>query len=137
MNYHPLCIKEIDLSKIALKDRGSCLKEVSIQSIFNHPHIVKLSNSFLQADKLFLLMEYADGGDLEKEIMRRKAEERPFTRAELITYYRQITSALAVVHAKNVVHRDVKPHNIFIFRHQEDSGFDLKIGDFGISKILG
>lgn len=109
MDYHPLCIKEIDLSKVLPKDRGTCLKEVSIQSIFNHPNIVKLNNSFLQADKLFLLMEYADGGDLEKEILRRKKENKQFTRAELISYYRQMAGALAAVHAKNVVHRDIKP----------------------------
>ena len=78
-------------------------------------------------------MEYADAGDLGHHIKRQKeVEKKLFPEKQVRNWLVQINLALRYLHTKvRVLHRDIKPQNIFMTRNNL-----LKLGDFGISKIL-
>jgi serine/threonine-protein kinase len=79
----------------------------------------------------FLVMELLNGEDLAKVLERNGA----FTPEQVVTYLRQVASALDKTHAAGIVHRDLKPENLFL-TPREDGTPRLKILDFGISKVV-
>jgi NIMA (never in mitosis gene a)-related kinase 1/4/5 len=81
---------------------------------------------------LHIVMEYCDGGDLASHIARQKETGQPFSEAQVTDYLIQLAWALRAVHAARIVHRDLSSGNIFL-----TSGNVVKIGDFGIAKLLG
>ena len=79
----------------------------------------------------FLVMELLNGEDLAK------AQEKtgPLAPLQVVTYLRQVASALDKTHAAGIIHRDLKPENLFL-THREDGTPRVKILDFGISKVV-
>lgn len=76
-------------------------------------------------------MEHASGGCLNDQINRKIVSGGRFSEEQIFSYNAQITLAIIVMHAKNILHRDVKTQNIFIAKNEV-----LKLGDFGISRAL-
>ena len=106
-------------------------REVKITSKLAHPHIVQLLD-FGTTDRgqPFLVTEFLEGEDLEERLRRYERLPLPFA----MDIARQVVSALAAIHAKGVVHRDLKPGNVFLVPIQ--GGADVvKLVDFGISKL--
>jgi hypothetical protein len=91
-----------------------------------HPDIINLIDYGYLGDRFFELMEYAEGGTLEQHL-----PIRDMGRLRIIV--QQIMNAFAFFHDKGIVHKDIKPANLY-FRSAE--GLDLVIGDFGISTAL-
>ena len=79
----------------------------------------------------FLVMELLNGDDLGKI----QEQAGRLTPEQVITYLRQVASALDKTHAAGIVHRDLKPENLFL-THREDGTARVKILDFGISKVV-
>jgi serine/threonine protein kinase len=77
-------------------------------------------------------MEYIEGGTLAKQIAR-KGTLGPFEAAKIA---RQVALALAESHRCGVIHRDIKPHNIFLTGNPLDSIGVVKVGDFGIARAI-
>lgn len=75
-------------------------------------------------------MEYADGGDLSRRIKERQG--KLFSEGTILDWFVQICLALKHVHDRKVLHRDIKSQNIFL----TSSGM-VKLGDFGIARVLG
>ena len=73
-------------------------------------------------------MEYCDRGDLKRFIQNQK-EHLP--EIQVLDWFNQMTEGVKYIHSKKILHRDLKPANIFL-----TSQHKVKIGDFGISKIL-
>ena len=69
-------VKMIDISKASAKKQSQALKECEILKQVNHPHIIKYYNSIVQKEMLYILMEYAPGGDLQRKINRYKYTRR-------------------------------------------------------------
>ncbi len=101
--------------------------EISLLSLFDHPHIVKLLDTSKGGEYRYFVMEYIEGITLKKHIIERGALDME----EILFLSRQILSALEHVHDKGIVHSDIKPQNMVIVA----SG-DIKLMDFGISKAL-
>ncbi|CAP24824.3 Protein CBR-AIR-2 [Caenorhabditis briggsae] len=99
-------------------------REIEIQSHLQHPNIIRLYNYFWDAKKIYLILEYAPGGEMYKQLTTQKR----FTEAMAGKYMYEIADALSYCHRKNVIHRDIKPENLLIGAQGE-----LKIGDFGWS----
>uniref|UniRef100_A0AC34QWR8 Protein kinase domain-containing protein n=1 Tax=Panagrolaimus sp. JU765 TaxID=591449 RepID=A0AC34QWR8_9BILA len=95
----------------------------------DHPHIISYYDSFEQDGTLMIEMEYADGGTLAQFLARR---QEYVAESEIMYMFEQMLSAVAYLHDNNVLHRDLKTANIFLTREKH-----VKIGDFGISKIMG
>lgn len=76
-----------------------------------------------------IVMEYAPGGDLSDEIARRAKQKKYYSESELLDRFADCAKALGKTHQAGVVHRDIKPQNIFLA-----DGGRAKLGDFGIAK---
>jgi NIMA (never in mitosis gene a)-related kinase len=124
-----LALKSIELSKLPSESRDKALQEVQLLRSLDHPNIVRLKDSFQEKGILHILMEYVDGGDLAQMIKQRNS--KPFSEEEIMNIFIQIILALQYIHEKKIVHRDIKPQNIFLTRVGV-----AKIGDFGVARTL-
>ncbi|MEM7676436.1 MAG: serine/threonine-protein kinase [Myxococcota bacterium] len=98
----------------------------------DHPNIVEILMFGIdeQTRAPFLAMEFVQGRTLKAWVK----EEGPFGELTTATLFMSIASALAAAHRANVVHRDLKPSNIMVMR--TETGYDVKVLDFGLAKIL-
>jgi len=117
------------IDKAYALDEGLKLKYLNI----NHSNVVKYYESYiLNNEKIYWIMEYCDGGTLRDKINMYSKNEIKM-QENLIWYWSlQILSALKYIHTKCLIHRDLKPDNIYI----ENKTGSCKIGDFGLSKVL-
>jgi eukaryotic-like serine/threonine-protein kinase len=100
-------------------------REARALAKLNHPNIVKVIDYGEYENSPYLVMEYVPGGSLEEHINGQYAAD------EAASLLLPVAQALAYAHAKDMVHRDVKPSNILV----NESG-ELMLSDFGIARIL-
>ncbi len=106
--------------------------EAVILSKLSCKYIVKYYESFIDEDNnLNIIMEYCDNGDLNSFIQNLKKQKHFLSENDIWFFFIQISLGLAYIHSKNILHRDLKPLNIFL-----TSGNEIKIGDLGVAKIL-
>ncbi|CAH8561103.1 unnamed protein product [Schistosoma curassoni] len=122
-------MKEINIRKMTLKEREEARKEVSVLSKMNHPNIVQYCDSFEESGWLYIIMEYCDQGDLYTKINKQNGVLMP--ESLILDYFVQICLALKHIHDRMILHRDIKTQNVFL-----TSKGRLKLGDFGIAKVL-
>lgn len=99
--------------------------EAQAAARLSHPNIVNVYDVGNEGNIHYIVMEYIDGITL-KELINKKA---PFDNQEALSVAIQIASALEEAHKNNIVHRDIKPHNILVTRDG-----DIKVTDFGIAR---
>ena len=99
-----------------------------------HRYTMKVLDCFIDEDRLCFVMPYYGGGNLEREISRRKKAGQPFTESEILRYFTQICLGLRCIHFNNCLHRDLKSLNIML---QSINGkIECVIGDFGVVKQM-
>lgn len=121
-------LKEVNLSDLSATQRRDARKEAELLSILDHPNIVAYFGSYDSYCQILIEMEYCEGGNLAQFLARQK---KPLLETDILSVFRQIASALEYLDDKNILHRDLKTGNIFITQQNV-----IKIGDFGIAKIL-
>ena len=98
----------------------------------DHPNVIQFKDVYKDRQKnLNIVMEYADGGDLASQIKARIKLQRAYTENEVMLIFTQVCLGMKHCHDRKIMHRDVKPLNIFLTQQG-----DIKIGDFGISRVL-
>uniref|UniRef100_A0A8C9IFX4 non-specific serine/threonine protein kinase n=1 Tax=Piliocolobus tephrosceles TaxID=591936 RepID=A0A8C9IFX4_9PRIM len=123
-------IKEINFEKMPIQEKEASKKEVSLLAKMKHPNIVAFFNSFQENGRLFIVMEYCDGGDLMKRINRQRGVL--FSEDQILGWFVQISLGLKHIHDRKILHRDIKAQNIFLSKN----GMVAKLGDFGIARVL-
>jgi serine/threonine-protein kinase len=108
-------------------DFGELLREPRLLASLNHPNIVAVITAEKQDNVFFIVMEYVPGETLEAIIAERGALDL----AEALDYTCQIANAVDHAHRQGVIHRDLRPANVFV----TSKGL-LKVGDFGTSRFL-
>jgi len=116
-------------------------REASFLKSLHHPNIVSFIDSFAENGNLYIVMEFADGGDLHQRITQLKTQQRGggggggggggMPEEEALNYFVQICLAIKHVHDRKILHRDLKSQNVFLTK----KGI-VKVGDFGIAKSL-
>lgn len=124
-----LAAKEMDLNAMSAKDRGFVTNEVKCLSRCNNPHIVRCEAAVERDGILLIVMEYADGGDLYRQIKARQQSLRYFREHEVIFIFLQLCIALDHIHINHMMHRDLKTANVLL----TTTGL-VKLGDFGFSR---
>ena len=102
----------------------------------NEPYIVSCLNYFEGNGTAYLVMDYDDGLPLSEFLERREAAGQPFTEKDLLAVVEPLLEGLTVVHRADVLHRDIKPGNIFVRRQDDITGrpaYPVLI-DFGAAK---
>lgn len=99
-------------------------REVRIMKMLDHPNIVKLYQVIETEKTLYLVMEYASGGEVFDYLVAHGRMKEKEARAK----FRQIVSAVQYCHQKRIIHRDLKAENLLL-----DAEMNIKIADFGFS----
>ncbi|XP_049337751.1 MAP/microtubule affinity-regulating kinase 3a isoform X1 [Astyanax mexicanus] len=119
-----VAIKIIDKTQLNPTSLQKLFREVRIMKILSHPNIVKLFEVIETEKTLFLVMEYASGGEVFDYLVAHGRMKEKEARAK----FRQIVSAVQYCHQKHIVHRDLKAENLLL-----DADMNIKIADFGFS----
>ncbi|RLK47668.1 serine/threonine-protein kinase [Microbacterium telephonicum] len=107
--------------------------EVSALASLSHPSLVTLFDAHLdEGETEYLVMEFVDGPPLSHRM-----DGGPLPREDVAQLAAELAEALHVVHAAGIVHRDVKPSNVLLYRsHLPGRPFRAKLADFGIARLL-
>lgn len=136
MNMHlrlwrKLILKKFSVDMMDKEQLESSLKEVKILKMLNHPYIVRQKEAFIDKRFLCIVMDYAQEGDLYSRIQKHKESGKYIPENVIMDWFIQMALALKHIHDKNILHRDLKTQNIFLNKNGQ-----IKLGDFGVSKIL-
>ncbi|KAL9093790.1 MAG: hypothetical protein Q9159_000092 [Coniocarpon cinnabarinum] len=101
--------------------------ELAIHNKLRHPNIVQFFRAFKFADLTYVSLELCENGSLTDVMKKRKYLTMP----EIRRYMIQLCGAVDYLHAREIVHRDVKAGNVFL-----DANMDVKLGDFGLAAVL-
>lgn len=121
-----VAVKVVDLAAGEEQATRRFQQEARSAAALNHPHVVAVYDAGSDADRAFLVMELLPGPSLA-ELLRREGPLPPERAADLAA---QAAAGLAAVHGVGVVHRDVKPGNLVLDRHDR-----VKVVDFGIARL--
>ncbi|XP_055496564.1 MAP/microtubule affinity-regulating kinase 3a isoform X2 [Leucoraja erinacea] len=119
-----VAIKIIDKTQLNPTSLQKLFREVRIMKCLNHSNIVKLFEVIETEKTLYLVMEYASGGEVFDYLVAHGRMKEKEARAK----FRQIVSAVQYCHQKQIVHRDLKAENLLL-----DADMNIKIADFGFS----
>ncbi|EEY65462.1 calcium/calmodulin dependent protein kinase, putative [Phytophthora infestans T30-4] len=124
-------VKCINKAALNPKDRSNLEQEIEILKDLKHPNIIKLCDVFDgDGPMCFLVMEYAEGGELFDRIIAKEY----YTEGEAKKVMKVVAKVLRYCHAKGVTHRDLKPENL-LYADETDSAV-IKIADFGFAKLV-
>lgn len=128
------------------QQREATKLEVQLLREVQHPNIVGYRDSYVnQGGCLCIFMEYCEHGDVHSYLQSgKRAARHPPCEAQVLEWLVQVTLALQALHARRILHRDLKTQNIFltsqglsVHQHGNGSGcFALKLGDLGIARVL-
>ncbi|KAJ8007612.1 hypothetical protein DPEC_G00095980 [Dallia pectoralis] len=119
----PFVIKEI---KLETSDSTSEIKKLRQ---INHPHIASYRNSFQDVNSFYVVMDHCEGGDLSQKIRDRMKTGNPFSEEQIMDWLVEMCMAIKYVHDNDLLHRDLRPQNIFLTRFGT-----IHLGDFGVTE---
>ena len=126
-----VAIKVMNKNNMDSSDLELVRTEIEILKICQHPYIIKLYDIFENVDYIYIIMEYCQGGDLFSYLQKKNfvlQEEK----VAIIMY--KLCKAVYYVHSYGIAHRDIKPENVLLT--SEDENADIRLLDFGLSKIV-
>ncbi|KAH8295787.1 hypothetical protein KR018_009075 [Drosophila ironensis] len=103
-------------------------QEVEIHSRLKHPSVLQLYTFFQDANCVYLVLELAENGELQRY---KNHIGRPFTEAEAASILKQVVAGLLYLHSHNIMHRDISLSNLLLSREMH-----VKIADFGLATQL-
>jgi serine/threonine protein kinase len=121
----PAAIKVLHMRMEAVQQE-SFQREARTIAQLQHPHIIHVYDFGIENQIPYLVMEYTAGGTLRQ----RHPKGTRLSFEQIVTYVKQIASALDYAHAQHVIHRDIKPENILLTTKQE-----VILSDFGIAVV--
>ena len=120
-------IKEFSMKR---EDKISLINEINILAKHKCDYLIKFHEVFTYRSSFFIVMEHAVNKDLASLIKSNRSKQHFFNKNDISKWIYQLSIGLKYLHDRNVIHRDLKPANILL-----DSHYNIKICDFGISKI--
>ncbi|KAL0547713.1 hypothetical protein IC582_012137 [Cucumis melo] len=120
-----VAIKILDREKVLRHRMVEQIKrEISTLKVVKHPNVCKIYEVMASKSKIYIVLEYVDGGELFDKI----AAKGRLKEDEARKYFHQLINAVDYCHSRGVYHRDLKPENLLLDSHDV-----LKVSDFGLS----
>lgn len=117
-------LKAISKHKVLQQDlEKQLLAEVRTQMTISHPSLLRCFSYFEEDDTVFLVLEFAEGGDLHRLLRRRGS----LNESDAARIFEQVSQGMRHLHSCGIIHRDLKPENILMC----GGDMDVKICDFG------
>ncbi|CAE8675719.1 unnamed protein product, partial [Polarella glacialis] len=134
-------VKIVNTKAIELRENTltNLRREINIMRELHHPRIVNLQVAFWEGSLCFIVMDFARGGDLYSKLERGQGLGSELASRHVAF---QLLEGIGYMHSHKVIHRDLKPENVLVTRtflsgpEPEHEMYDVKIGDFGLSKVL-
>ena len=125
-------LKKVKLLNLSEKEKENALNEVRILASVKSNYVVSYKEAFFdEKDRtLCIVMEFADKGDLYQKIVEHKKKSIFFDESTVWHIFIQLVKGLKSLHDLNILHRDLKSANVFLFSNGE-----AKIGDLNVSKV--
>ena len=123
-------MKRLQLNALNEKERRSAIQEANLLRQLNHPNVVAYVDMHATRSKLFIFMQYCDGGDLEQSLHAARKQGRHMSEQQLLDWFVQMSLALQYLHSRRVLHRDLKTANVFLTRANI-----VKLGDLGVARV--
>lgn len=124
-----LVMKQISIDQMSPLQKQEALNEAKILQSLDSPYIVGYHDSFIDEEKLCIIMEYCENGDLGQFL---KARNKQYVEENtVLKYFIEVCLALLYLHGKKILHRDIKTMNMFLTKD-----FHIKLGDLGVAKVL-
>ncbi|GAB4825641.1 CBL-interacting serine/threonine-protein kinase 1 [Ancistrocladus abbreviatus] len=124
---NPFAVKILEKDKILhLKISDQIKREIATLKLLKHPNIVRLHEVLASKTKIYMVLEYVNGG----ELFNRIAHKGKLPEAEGRRLFQQLIDGVSYCHDKGVYHRDLKLENILI-----DAKGNIKVSDFGLSAL--
>ena len=126
-------LKKVPILNLSEKQKLNSLNEIRVLASIKNKYIINYKEAFLDEKdcSLCLVMEYADRGDLANRIKQQKEKGKYFNEKDIWKVFIQLVKGLKSLHDMDILHRDIKCSNIFLF-----SDGVAKLGDLNVCKIL-
>ncbi|TPX60107.1 hypothetical protein PhCBS80983_g02013 [Powellomyces hirtus] len=125
-----VCVKEVSLGNMSKEERRSAVREAKVlKHLPPHPNIVGYRSALIENGSLYIVLEYAESGDLDAYLARRNGALVP--EAQIWKWTLHLLLGIHHLHTHKILHRDIKTKNIFLTRTNT-----LQLGDFGIARSL-
>ena len=125
-------LKKVKLLNLKEKEKKNSLNEVRILASVKSNYVISYKEAFFDEkdSTLGMVMEYADNGDLHQKIIEHKNNKKYFDEIEIWKIFIQLVKGLKALHDLQILHRDLKSANVFLFKN----GL-AKLGDLNVSKV--
>ncbi|KAG0241636.1 hypothetical protein BGW41_005652 [Actinomortierella wolfii] len=121
-----VAIKRFPMGRDEVQQAAAIQHEIEILQLLNDRHIIQFYGTTYHDNSLVLIMDYAEGGNLQRAIEKHQLVDW----STKIRIAREIARGLTYIHHKNVIHRDLKSMNVLLTRHME-----VKLCDFGLATV--
>uniref|UniRef100_A0A665TZD7 non-specific serine/threonine protein kinase n=1 Tax=Echeneis naucrates TaxID=173247 RepID=A0A665TZD7_ECHNA len=122
-----VAIKIVDKTQLDDENLKKIFREVQIMKLLKHPHIIRLYQVMETERMIYLVTEYASGGEIFDHLVAHGRMAEKDARKK----FKQIVAAVHFCHCRSIVHRDLKAENLLL-----DHNLNIKIADFGFSNLF-
>jgi len=133
------CIRKNDKLELAAKfirktssSKSEVLREIEMMNLLHHKRLINLFDAYETPKQMIVIMELVTGGELFEKIV----EDDNLTEKQVIRYMKQVLYGVKHMHRKNMVHLDLKPENILCLGNGEPGYEEIKLIDFGMTRVL-
>jgi NIMA (never in mitosis gene a)-related kinase 1/4/5 len=126
-------MKEVSIKDLKTREQEDAVNEIRVLASIKHRNILRYCDAFLEKKNLYIVTEYAKAGDLHRRIQKFKKAKKRMPEDLVWIFIHQMCAGLHSLHRMKILHRDLKPKNIFV---TGPSGNKVMLGDLGCAKLM-